>query len=97
MAEDGTLDPAETARLLEWLRTKWKHKGCPVCEADSWTVNPRVGQIYNEGTFRGGTSYPVVLVFCTNCGYTLPINARIAGVKRDEPEDQDPDAPPGVG
>src|SRR5438309_11966218 len=79
------MDAQERARLQRWIAEKWKPKACPVCLASAWSFNEKVGQIYNDNTLSDGTAFPVVLIFCTNCGYTIPINARIAGVRTDEP------------
>jgi hypothetical protein len=88
------MDAKEEARLRVWLQARWRHGRCPVCAENDWTVNPKIGQIFNEGSFgRDGTSYPVVLISCDTCGYTVAINARIAGVKTDQSDDQEDNSP----
>ncbi len=91
MDAEGRLDEEEIRRVDAWIADRWRHGPCPVCEANSWAPNLRIGQIENEATFSVGETFPVLLIFCTECGYTLSINARIAGIRgvqndRDEQE-----------
>jgi hypothetical protein len=80
MEPDGSMDAEERVRLEAWVAEKWQHGPCPVCNTNDWNINPKIGQIINAATMAGGTSYPVLLISCTNCGNTLSINAVIAGV-----------------
>jgi hypothetical protein len=84
MADDAYMDAAELQRVKAWFGSKWKQGPCPVCTETAWQTNQKIGEIYNDKTLSDGTVFPVLLIFCANCGYTLPINARIAGVKTDE-------------
>lgn len=86
------VEAEELQRVAAWFGEKWKHGACPVCEADSWAPNPRLGQITN---FVPTTPFalnvvPVLLIYCTNCGYTLQVNAMVAGIIR-PPEIPEPD------
>jgi hypothetical protein len=76
------LDPI---KLNQWFADKWKHGPCPVCETDLWTPLPRLGMVPNlNPTGPISTNVvPVLLVGCTNCGYTLQINALAAGLLRE--------------
>jgi hypothetical protein len=76
------LDPI---KLNQWFTEKWKHGPCPVCETDLWTPLPRLGQVPNLNPTGPITTnvVPVLLVGCTNCGYTLQINAITAGLLRE--------------
>jgi hypothetical protein len=76
------LDPD---KLNTWFHEKWNHSACPVCATDLWTPLPRLGMVPNLNP-AGPVStnvVPVLLVSCTNCGYTLQINALVAGILRE--------------
>jgi hypothetical protein len=91
---DGTFDSDEYARFQNWVESHWKHGPCPVCESNQWAPNDRIGQIFNDQTLETGQTFPVLLIFCTTCGYTLPVNARIAGIRvgDDQEEDEEDEA-----
>lgn len=79
----------ELERLSKWFRDKWKHGPCPVCTTDNWLINAKISQIFNEQTLQDGSSFPVVLIVCSNCGYTIPINSRIAQVRIEDAPDEE--------
>ena len=75
------MEDEQRQRIAEWFTTKWKHGPCPVCETNEWAPNPKLGQITNFTADELEINVvPVFLVYCTNCGYTLPINALVAGI-----------------
>ncbi len=73
------LDPA---KLNEWFADKWKHGECPVCGTNLWTPLPRLGMVPNLNPIGPISTnvVPVLLIGCANCGYTLQVNALVAGV-----------------
>lgn len=88
------MEAEELQRVAVWFGEKWKHGACPVCEANAWAPNPRLGQIPNFaplGNPFGVNVVPVLLVYCTNCGYTIQINALVAGILK-PPEIPEPSA-----
>lgn len=76
---------ADPGKLTEWFAEKWKHGPCPVCQTDLWTPLPRLGMVpnINPPGPDGGNVVPVLIINCTNCGYTLSINALVAGLLKD--------------
>jgi hypothetical protein len=82
---EAAMDAVELERLSLWFKDKWKHGPCPVCTETRWLPNPKILQLFNEETMRDGSVYPVMVIFGGNCGYTILANARIAGVKVDDP------------
>ncbi len=82
--DDYTMDADELVRLNTWIRDKWKHGPCSICGANSWTTNSKVCLLLNPASLVNTTSFPVVLIYCTNCGHTLVVNAIIAGVAKPE-------------
>jgi predicted nucleic-acid-binding Zn-ribbon protein len=83
------VESKQQERLQEWITEKWNHGACPVCGANSYQVGAEIGEIRPiAGLSPGKGAYPVVPVNCTNCGYTVLINAIVAGVlRRPEPAD----------
>ena len=82
---------AEEARDLErsnliahWMATRWtaSDKRCPICTSEQWSHSA----VVELRRFRfGGIAvndmvYPVFLIICGVCGYSMPINAVVAGV-----------------
>lgn len=82
-------DKIKQDKALEWLKLKWPHANqtCEICHFKTWTIAedlvmpmPFSG---NNITF-GGSTYPQLMVICSNCGNTKYFNAVIA--KLVEPE-----------
>lgn len=78
-----------------WVEEKWTQpKACPICGTNSWlfteagsidTLN--AGSVQPMGRLTG--VWPIFMVLCRNCAYTMFFNAIFAGVV---PADN-PDAP----
>ena len=82
-------------KLLEHLRAKWASKPCPMCGAGPWNVQDSAFQLTEfsqGGLVIGGPVIPVVPVVCGNCGNTVLVNALVARVINEPP--QQPAAPP---
>lgn len=73
------MDDQERERLAAWLRDKWNHGPCPVCQSNVWQTSARLGQISNLN-FEGGR-VPVLHITCQTCGYIVTINALVAGIR----------------
>ena len=75
------MDANENARYQTWLDTKWKpnnpHK-CFVCGASDWALANNFATVPSEG----GGPFPLIIIYCKNCGHTLFVNALIAGVRQ---------------
>lgn len=71
-------------RAMEWLNKKWNTpKACPICKQNNWTVSESIGlmpRLSDGGVDLGGPLYPLFLVTCGTCGYTLFFNALVAGL-----------------
>lgn len=75
------MDSRQQERLQEWVEAKWKFGECPVCNENAYQVGVDICEIRPLGGTSRGT-YPVVPVNCVNCGFTVLINAVVAGVLR---------------
>jgi hypothetical protein len=76
------MDAGERQRADAWFAEKWHHGPCPVCASRDWEVANNLGQIPNLLPFgpHGGNTVPVLIITCNTCGYTVPINAIVAGI-----------------
>ena len=70
-------------KVLKHLNDKWGNTPCPMCKANSWTINDT---IYELREFHGGNVvlgsgpiYPVIPINCNNCGNSIFINALVSG------------------
>ncbi len=70
-----------STQVAEWMERHWRHGPCPVCGADRWRAEgrlfglPRLQPAPQPGLVR--TVFPVG---CEDCGYTVWISARSAGL-----------------
>jgi hypothetical protein len=71
-------------RAMEWLDKRWKReKRCPICQSNSWTVGDSLGvmlPMIDDKINPYAPTYPLFVVACTECAYTLFFNAVIAGL-----------------
>src|SRR5262249_30449823 len=70
-------------RAMEWLNKHWQGpKICPICQNNNWTISNSLGVMLastEQGVEIGGLAYPLFLITCGVCGYTLFFNAVVAG------------------
>ncbi len=75
-AEEAKVDKAN---VQEWLQEKWTGlKTCPISGDNNWTIGDYLVQpmTYSAGGLTlGGPGYPMVMVICSTCGYTVFFNA----------------------
>jgi hypothetical protein len=73
----------EHQKVADWLNKKWVgNKQCPICKNNDWQIGPKpveVREFQGGSLIVGGPVYPLINVTCNICGYTLLINAIIAG------------------
>ena len=72
----------DTNKFIAFIEQKWGGRLCPMCGSGPWSVHDKVFQFseFNEGNMViGGPLIPVVPVTCNNCGYTVVVNAILAG------------------
>lgn len=83
------LDEGQIAAIMEWLKGRWKNSRCPICDNTSWDMAQHmiVGNVFHKGgmTFGGGRAYPLVMVFCKNCGFAHSFSAvKIDGLLKEK-------------
>ena len=76
------LTPEDKKEIMAWLTKKWvTPKTCPICSHNNWII---AGDLttpirLSGGNFNiGGTTYPMFLLVCGNCGFTHHFNAAVA-------------------
>jgi len=72
-------------RFNSWLRrNRFTLPSCPISHRENWSVAEHVVEFRQyQGGFSSagvGSVYPAVMIICDDCGYTMFINAAIAGL-----------------
>lgn len=77
----------DTAALINHLNAKWAGRNCPMCGGGPWEVQPLIFQVsaYVPYIQPNLPALPLCPVTCKNCGNTLFINAKSAGLVSDKP------------
>jgi hypothetical protein len=66
-----------------WRENEFKLPRCPISDGRNWSVAEHIVEFrqYHGGHFpTTGSVYPAVMMICQDCGYTIFINAVIAGL-----------------
>jgi hypothetical protein len=83
----GKLSPEEKQKALDWVNRHWegRSQACPICGNSQWVIGEHLVQPITLGEkhhlmLGGGPGYPLIQVISIPCGYTVFVNAVIAGV-----------------
>ena len=80
----GLLTPEDKQKVINWLQSKGQDPACPFCGVRQWVIADHLVQpvtVGGGGSLQlGGAGYPQVMLISPPCGYTVLINAVIAGV-----------------
>jgi hypothetical protein len=77
------LSEADTTKIVDYLKDKWKGRPCPMCQSGGWIVQDSCFQLmtYHSGNIiLGGPVIPLIPIICNNCSNTVLINAILVGV-----------------
>lgn len=76
----------QKTRFIEYINTKWPSpQTCPVCRAEEKWFIPNYIYELREAKHKAKFKFaPLIEIVCANCGYTLLINAIIAGIYENE-------------
>lgn len=81
-------------KVMDWIRKNWiKPSNCPICNMDDWGISDKIIEIrpiHEQPESFSGNIYPYFFIFCRNCGYTIFVNAIIAGLIEIKPNQQKP-------
>lgn len=71
-------------KALAWIDEHWTgQKACPICENSRWGICDMVGEVRQmppENPLNGEAAYPLVIVTCQTCGYSLLFSAVTVGL-----------------
>lgn len=81
--EGRKLSDQETETASKWLAEKVGDIRCPVCAHEEWTLGDLMARLYSR--IPSGISYPVVVLICEHCAYTLTFNAMAMGIEPPKP------------
>ena len=83
----GKLTDEDKKIVVDWLTRDGRPVAkCPVCGTQQWTIGDHITQPITLGAdnalslFNPAPSYPSILVISVPCGYTMHINAVMAGL-----------------
>jgi hypothetical protein len=82
----GKLSPEDKNKIIAWLTRDGRPTPiCPICGTQEWAIADHVTQPITVGgagggLVLGGVGYPNIMVVSTRCGYTMYVNAVIAGI-----------------
>lgn len=86
MSVNIKLSEEQYQSVKDHLQQKWRNPPtCPMCSSSTWAVDPQVRDVKEADSpgklVIGGIRhlFPVVVVCCTNCGYTALVNLLVAG------------------
>jgi hypothetical protein len=84
-------DREKEQKKLIWLNSKWtQSRNCPICNSASWTIDKYSAAVplWQESTLALSPVYPLTVIHCTVCGYTMFFNDVIMGLS--EPANIEP-------
>jgi predicted nucleic-acid-binding Zn-ribbon protein len=71
-------------KAQKWISDHWHGSSeCPVCGANDWLVSDKLLEIreYRKGNIdSAGEILPLIATTCGGCGYTVFLNAIVAGI-----------------
>jgi len=81
----GEMTDEQYTKAVEWVREKWSTDECPFHSgATNWYIDHSIAETPSYAPlaqFTGGVvRYPSIVVICSICGYTVFVNAILAGV-----------------
>ncbi|MDE2781264.1 MAG: hypothetical protein OXI91_16540 [Chloroflexota bacterium] len=82
----ATTARAQLEKALRWIEENWVgQKECAICGNSGWFMGEVVGEMKQMNSKskwipNTGPSYPMIVLSCENCGYTLLFNAIVLGV-----------------
>ena len=82
----ASIGRGDLEKALRWIEENWVgEKDCAICGNSGWLMGEAVGEMKHLNPSSRwmpnfGSSYPLIVLSCENCGYTLLFNAIVLGV-----------------
>lgn len=89
------MDAETQAKFDQFAEKNWGHGPCPVCATNKWVQGGDIAEMSVSDMFgtdftAASAVYPMLPIFCENCGYTLLFNTSIAFAQsHDAPSEAD--------
>lgn len=84
----ATVRNVDIDKAMAWIDEHWTgQKECPICKNSVWFVGDVMGEMREMHPTKrliSGSLYPMVVVSCRTCGYTLLFNAVVIGLVEEE-------------
>ena len=77
------LSERQRKAAADWISTKWTNSLCPFHGPTTWELSAILTQsvaFLPSGFAVGGPVFPLIVITCRTCGYTVFVNALKAGV-----------------
>ena len=78
-----TVAQEDLQKAIAWIDEHWKgQKTCPICANTRWGIADTVGEVPTVDLNKEPTerAYPLVILTCQTCGYTVLFNATVVGL-----------------
>ena len=85
--DDNKFTDEEQQAIRAWIRERLGELTCPLCNHNNWTLGDVRGRIFGDPA--SGLGYPVVVLVCQRCAYTLTLNAIVMGIEESGGTDDD--------
>ena len=82
-----TAKKVDIDKAIAWIDEHWiGQKACPICENTGWFVGDVAGEMreMRPNNLISGPRYPLIVISCSTCGYTLLFNAIVGGLVEGE-------------
>jgi predicted nucleic-acid-binding Zn-ribbon protein len=81
---DPTPNEIDITQINNWMKENWKgSRICPICNNTQWSASESLAELrqFDKGNLVvGGKVYPLLVLICKTCGYTLLFNAIKTGL-----------------
>ena len=80
----GRMTDEQRQKAADWVNQHWAKKDCPFHGPTNWQLEPVMGEVrtFSGGTLvlGPGTLFPLIVLTCSVCGYSVFVNAVVAGL-----------------
>jgi hypothetical protein len=89
LAATGRLSPEEYEAARQWVDSHWSNSVCPFHGETQWELETALGEIpmftpqWIPTSSR--TVFPLLILTCAYCGFTVTVNALKAGILKRPP------------
>ena len=80
------LHRVDAEKVNAWLDEHWKEdRDCPICKSRHWGIGSELVEVRDyryaqRFNLNGEVAYPLVVIFCETCSYTMLFSAIKVGL-----------------